>query len=138
MKSLDTQLNQVWQQTLDRKWSRIYWAIDLHDTVITGKYNKFNAGSTLYPHAKEALDLIFRSNIHRSILWTSSYADSIQVALQQFDLNFHYINTNPECPNTDICDFTTKFYFNVLLDDKGCFDANKDWLTILNWLKTHE
>jgi len=131
---------QIITNTLDqqrvRRWSNVFWAIDLHDSVITGKYNRFNQGSTLYPYAKETLDLLYNSPIHRTTLWTSSYKDSAQEVIHRFDLKFHYFNANPECPNDELCDFGSKFYFNFLIDDKAGFDGNSDWEEIYNCLKT--
>jgi hypothetical protein len=137
MKTLSELLEFTYEQKKKRNWNHIYWAIDLHDTVITGKYNKFNEGSIIYPYAKEVLDFLYQSNVHRTILWTSSFDDSVSNILGRFDLNFHYFNENPECPNTDICNFSEKFYFNILLDDKSGFDGN-DWKTIREFLITSE
>jgi len=108
----------------------LYWAIDMHDTIITGTYNRFNDGAVIYPYAKETLDYLFNSPDHYTILWTSSYMTSIQDVVQRFDLNFNGINCNPECPNTTLCDFQSKFYFNFVLDDKAGFDGTKDWREI--------
>ena len=119
------------ESTLNQKsvrgWDKLYWSIDLHDTVITGKYNKFNLGAELYPYAKETLEFLYKSETHRTILWTSSYNDAILDLCKRFGLNFHYFNENPECPNGELCDFSKKFYFNFLIDDKSGFDGNVDW-----------
>ena len=114
----------------EREWQKLYWAIDMHDTIITGTYNRFNDGAVIYPYAKETLDYLFNSPDHYTILWTSSYMTSIQDVVQRFDLNFNGINCNPECPNTTLCDFQSKFYFNFVLDDKAGFDGTKDWREI--------
>ena len=134
MKTISEIINRVLEQKKTRKWDNLYWAIDLHDTVITGKYNKFNDGAELYPHAKEVLDYLYNSKVHRTILWTSSYEDAVNDILKRFDLKFHYFNINPECPNNQLCDFSKKFYFNILLDDKASFDGTTDWLEIKNAL----
>jgi hypothetical protein len=110
-----------------RGWEKLYWAIDLHDTVITGKYNKFNHGATLFPGAKKTLDYLYNRKDHATILWTSSYSEAANDALSLFNLKFNYFNENPECPNSDLCDFNRKFYFNFLLDDKAGFDPHSDW-----------
>jgi len=130
MKTISDIIKRVMVQKEVRKWDNLYWAIDLHDTVITGKYNKFNDGSELYPHAKEVLDYLYNSKVHRTILWTSSYEDAVSDILNRFDLKFHYFNINPECSNNQLCDFSKKFYFNILLDDKAGFDGTVDWLEI--------
>lgn len=113
-----------------RKWDKLYWCIDLHDTIITGKYNKFNVGSTIYPDAKLVLDYLYDSKEHVTTLWTSSHFDSATDVVNRFDLRFNYVNVNPECPNTELCDFDIKFYFNFLLDDKSGFCGETDWTEI--------
>lgn len=122
------------RQKNERKWDRIYWAIDLHDTVITGTYNRFNTGATIYPYAKEVLDFLYNHPEHRTILWTSSHKDAIKDILQRFDLKFHYINKNEEVQSNSMCDFDAKLYFNVLLDDKAAFNGSTGWLDIKNEL----
>jgi hypothetical protein len=54
--------------------------------------------------------------------------------MDKHDLQFHYVNHNPECPSDELCDFSKKFYMNILLDDKAGFDATTDWLEIKNEL----
>jgi hypothetical protein len=130
MKTWTQIIQHVHKQKIERKWQKLYWAIDMHDTIITGTYNRFNDGAVIYPYAKETLDYLFNSPDHYTILWTSSYMTSIQDVVQRFDLNFNGINCNPECPNTTLCDFQSKFYFNFVLDDKAGFDGTKDWREI--------
>ena len=134
MKNIYEILEHTFEQKRLRRWEHIYWAIDLHDTVIEGKYNKFNSGAKIFPHAKEVLDYLYNSKVHRTILWTSSYSEPVKDILTRFDLKFHYFNENPECPNNELCDFGKKFYFNVLLDDKAFFEGNSGWLEIKNAL----
>jgi len=118
------------RQKAERKWSKIYWAIDLHDTVITGTYNKFNRGSQVFPYAKEVLDFLYHHPEHQTILWSSSYDESLNDIIARFNLRFNYINCNPEVDSDEICCFHKKFYFNILLDDKAGFDGNTGWLDI--------
>ena len=130
MKTWTQIIQHVQSQKVERKWEKLYWGIDLHDTIITGTYNRLNSGAVIYPYAKETLDYLYNSPDHYTILWTSSYMTSIQDVVQRFDLNFNAINCNSECPNTSLCDFQDKFYFNFLLDDKAGFDGAKDWREI--------
>lgn len=114
-------------------WDTLYWLIDLHDTIIEGKYNRFNHGANFYPGAIEVLNKLSRRPDIVLILWTSSHYDSIINILDRLKeqgVEFKYINANPECFNTELCDFTQKPYFNVILDDKGGFEGNTDWLLI--------
>ena len=124
----------VHRQKRERDWTTLYWCIDLHDTIITGKYNKFNQGATIFPYAKETLDYLYNTNDNVIILWSSSYTDAMVDIVDRFKLKFHHFNNNPECPSNNLCDFNNKLYFNFLLDDKACFDPNNDWLEIYNVL----
>jgi hypothetical protein len=117
-----------------KNWNHLYWIVDLHDTVISGTYNKFNEGAIIYPYAKETLDYLYSHNVHQSILWTSSHDDAINDILKRFDIRFNYHHINPECPNTDICNFDRKLYFNFILDDKARFDPHNDWKEIYDSL----
>ena len=135
MKTWKQQITETYNIQKIKKWSKLYWIIDLHDTIITGTYNKFNEGAVIYPYAKEVLDYLYSHKIHQSILWTSSHDDAIDNILKRFDIRFNYHHINPECPNTNICNFDRKLYFNFILDDKALFDPNNDWLEIYNILR---
>ena len=124
----------VHRQKRERDWTHLYWCIDLHDTIITGKYNKFNQGATLFPYAKETLDYLYNSNDNIIILWSSSYVDAMVDIVDRMGLKFHHFNANPECPSNELCDFKSKLYFNFLLDDKAGFDPHNDWQEIYNVL----
>lgn len=123
-------IENVYRQKSERGWKELYWCIDLHDTVITGTYNKFNEGAVLYPYAKATLDYLYYDPNHVTILWTSSHYPAIGDVMARYQLKFNHINSNPVCASTEICNFTDKFYFNFLLDDKAGFDGNTDWKEI--------
>ena len=130
MKTWTDIISNVYRQKSERGWKELYWCIDLHDTIITGTYNKYNDGAVLYPYAKATLDYLFKHPDHITILWTSSHYTAIVDVTSRFDLKFNAINCNNRCKNTDICNFDEKFYFNFLLDDKAGFDGNNDWKEI--------
>jgi hypothetical protein len=134
MKTWREHITSTYAQKRDKKWDKLYWIIDLHDTVITGKYNKFNVGAELYPYAKETLDFLHEHPVHQTILWTSSHDDALEEITTRFALKFNYLHTNPECPTTDMCNFDRKLYFNFILDDKALFDPLVDWKDIYNIL----
>ena len=134
MKTWTQMIADVHRQKRERDWTHLYWCIDLHDTIITGKYNRFNQGATLFPYAKETLDFLYKTNENIIILWSSSYTDAMIDIVDRFDLKFHHFNANPECPSNNLCDFRNKFYFNFLLDDKAGFDPHNDWREIYETL----
>lgn len=114
-----------------RGWDKIFWAIDLHDTICPADY--INPYTDFYPDAKEVLQhLSLRPDVGL-ILFTSSFNPEVaQVVswLGKHEIFFDYVNENPECENTRLGNFETKFYFNVLLDDKAGFEGATDWTLI--------
>lgn len=64
----------------------------------------------------------------------SSRTDCRRQSLQQNGVIVDFVNCNPDCPTIPLCDFSEKFYFDVLLDDKAGFEAEKDWIKIYNYL----
>ncbi len=128
-------IERAFKQKKERNWEKLYFCVDLHETVLEGKYNKFNIGANLYPYAQEVLTYLYSRKDIVLILWTSSHDDAIKEIAQRLDteygIKFHYINENPEVSNTELCDFSKKFYFNVLLDDKAGFSGEDgDWKLI--------
>lgn len=135
MKSYATLIYNALEVKKARGYDAVYWGIDLHDTIIEGKYNRNNHGANIYPYAREVIDFLFSHPDHRVILWTSSHMDPAFKAITDHKLKFHYLNENPECLTTDLCNFDKKFYFNIILDDKGGFEGHVDWLTIKQTLE---
>lgn len=116
-----------------RSFDVIYVAVDLHGTILTPEYNKFNKGAKIYPHSPEVLSYLTKRKDIVLILWTSSYWEPIEEIIRiaaQKGIVFDYFNENPAEKSGELCDFSQKFYFNVLIDDKAGFDPQKDWLAL--------
>jgi len=116
-----------------RGWTRISICVDVHDVILEGKYNRFNTGASYMPNALNVLRNWSKRDDICLILWSSSHTDSLTKVcddLLKQGIKFDHINSNPECPNTDLCDFSKKFYFNILLDDKAGFEGATDWFLI--------
>lgn len=113
-----------------KSWSRIYWAFDIHGTILRPTFERGALSTEFYPYAKEALRLISRQNNIVKILYTCSHPEEVSGYLSFFvrhGIRFDYVNENPE-----ICDgaygfYGQKFYFNVLFEDKAGFDPLTDW-----------
>lgn len=116
-----------------RNWEKLFICIDVHDVILEGKYNLMNEGAAIMPNAQRVLKQWSDRKDISLILWTSSHKAPTDVVLHWLKLvgiNFDYVNENPECQNTELCDFSKKFYFNILLDDKAGFVGETDWFLI--------
>jgi len=125
----------------------MYWAIDLHDVIIPGTYTRNNDDRDLYPNAEEVLQWLSKRDDMCIVLYTSSHSDSISdivnwLADQHIVVN--YINENPECKDTELCSFSSKMYFDVMLEDKAGFVGGTDWKIVKDtidgldeWRKKH-
>ena len=121
----------------ERSWEKIFWAIDFHGTISPPTYTQDDGDSEFYPYAVEALQALTKRDDCCLIMWTSSYPEYLEKHLQRMrdlDIHFDYFNKNPDCPSTEICDFSGKFYFNVLIDDKAGFLPEKHWKEVLDAL----
>lgn len=117
-----------------RNWSTLYFAIDLHGTIIS-KYK----GNEIVPIDFATQVLAQLSNMPGIvlILFTSTFVEHLAYFYSwclDNNINFKYLNENPECPNTSTGDFSKKFYYNVLIDDRAGFDPS-EWLEVLRAVK---
>lgn len=125
--SIAKSIRECYQMKKERNWDTIYIAIDLHGTIIESGRDK---QLTPYPDAKEVLQFLNKQKDIILILFTSTK----QMMLLPFwnwceenNIVFNYFNGNPECMNTHEGDYTMKFYYNLLLDDRAGFDPLTDW-----------
>lgn len=131
-------IERTYKDMARRGWDTIYVCVDVHDVILEGKYNRHNVGAEYMPNALRVLKQWTARTDVRLILWSSSHDDATQSVLSgliQKGIKFDFINSNPECPNTDLCRFDEKFYFNILLDDKAGFEGETDWHLIETELK---
>ena len=131
-------IERTYRDMARRGWDTIYVCIDVHDVILEGKYNRHNVGAQYMPNALRVLRQWTALPEVRLILWTSSHADATDLVLNglsQEGVKFDFVNENPECQNTELCDFTKKAYMNILLDDKAGFEGETDWHLIEAELK---
>lgn len=134
----------------DRGHKTLYVAVDAHGTIIKPSKKTLmqtadgadnpsevvcSCGTTpefeFYPYARMALGKMADAGV-RLILWTSTL-DSYGLLrrLRQEGVGITDFNDNPDFRLTPYADFSKKFYFDVLLDDKAGFDPMHDWKKIL-------
>ena len=95
-----------------------------------------------YPYAKEVLQLLSKDPNIKLILWTSSTnqaALDYGVVFNRNKIYFDYLNCNPEVErqptDPETLDLSSKYYFNVGIDDKFGFEPETDWKTIYEYLR---
>lgn len=137
MNGVERSFLKAFESKKKRGWDTIFIAVDLHDTIVKGSYKKHEKIKEFYPDALEALKMLSDRKDLVLILFTSSYEDYLapyMIIFKREGINFKYLNENPECPSTDLGDFSKKFYYNIMLDDKAGFDPLTDWKNIQNIL----
>lgn len=123
-----------------RGWTKTYWAVDIHDTMVLGNYKAGDIPREFYKFAKRVLQKLSQRGDIKLILYTCSHPHEIVEYLKFFEENgihFDFVNENPEV-KTDLAGYgcyDKKMYFNVLLDDKAGFDPETDWLQIKSLLR---
>ena len=113
----------------DRGWDKIYWLVDVHDVILEPDYEQDSVGGALFPNAVKVLQRLSNRKDVCLILWTCSHrhvADKMLTMFSEDDINFQYVNENPEVEGA-LGDYSVKLYANVILDDKAGFEGDKDW-----------
>ena len=124
-----------------KNWDYIYILVDVHGTIFVPSYlNKENY--EFYPYAKEALQLLSKDPNIKLILWTSSTFEAAMdygIVLNRNNIKFDYVNCNPEVEKQETdpktLDLSSKYYFNIGIDDKFGFEPETDWKTIYKYLR---
>lgn len=129
------------QKRKERGYDYLYWCVDIHGVILSPTYKRDNAGACYHEIGIEALQLISADPINKIILWSSSYAEPMQDILKYLNnrgVRVEFVNENPECPSTVLCDFSKKFYVDIILDDKAGFEPNDDWEIIYHFLLNYK
>jgi hypothetical protein len=120
-----------------KHWEKVYWAFDIHGTILKPTFQRGVLSTEFYPYALEVMQRISQHKDIVCILYTCSYPEEIIEYVKFFEargIHFHYVNNNPEVGAGAYGYYEDKFYFNVLFEDKAGFDAMTDWKDILDLL----
>ncbi len=131
-------ISHAFHKVQSRNWPHVYLAIDVHDTIFKGTYQKNNEGKKFYPWAKEVLQNLSKNAKVKLIIYTSSHespARDVIKWLEENDIKIFAFNSNPDHTGTDLCDFSKKFYFDIMLEDKAGFEGWHDWFLIMKELQ---
>jgi hypothetical protein len=108
-----------------KSWDKLYFAVDLHGTVLrnTDKIVPYRKAIEVLRKLSSLPEIVL-------ILFTSTrkkeLKDFFKLA-EKHSITFEYLNKNPECISDNQRDYSRKFYYNVLLDDRAGFNPEKDW-----------
>ncbi len=119
----------------DRNWDKIYYLVDLHETVFCNNYD--GIAYTFYPDALIGLQYLSSLPETRIILWSSVYEEDKKTyvdLLKDHDIRVDAFNINPFEKNTKVGCFDEKPYFSVVIDDKAGF-ITSDWIKIMETVK---
>ncbi len=131
-------ISHAFHKVQSKNWPFVYFAIDIHDTIFKGTYKKNNEGKQFYPWAKEVLQNLTLNPKVKLIVYTSSHegpARDVIAWLKEHHIEIFAFNGNPDHTGTDLCDFSKKFYFDILLEDKAGFEGWHDWFKIMKELQ---
>lgn len=122
---------------ISEKYPMVFWNIDLHGVCFKSNYVN-NEHLWVNDECINALKEISKNKDSRIILWSSCYPEE-QIKIKHFmeshGITVDFFNENPLTKNTHYGDFSQKYYFSILLDDKAGFEPNKDWRQIYNYVK---
>jgi hypothetical protein len=120
-------------------WDKTYWAFDIHGTMLKPTFISGVVSTEFYPYAKEVMQLLSKRNDIVRVLYTCSYPHEIEQYItyfKQHDIHFDHINKNPDVCAGAYGHYESKFYFNVLFEDKAGFDPLTDWKEVLSLLQS--
>lgn len=124
-------IERAYQILRERKWDTVYWAVDLHGTVLKSNYEQ-GGYSFITQDAALTLRYLTRLPETKLILWSSVHDeewDNVKAFFADNGIRVDYVNENPEVPNTETGNFSQKFYFSILVDDKAGFSPS-DWISV--------
>lgn len=132
-------IQQAYEKTAERKWDRVYWALDLHGTCIKSTYQKNTYEWINEQYTKSALQRLVSHPETHLILWSSVHPDEQPHIIKFFEdsgIRVSGFNTNPMEPSNDVSYFDEKFYMSIIVDDKAGF-CPTEWLAIPNFVDFH-
>lgn len=118
-----------------KKWDNVYILVDIHGTVLKPSWSNTKESFEYYDYAKESLRVLSKIPNVVLILWSSSYYSKLLLYQEKFkkdEINFRYINENPEVTNGDYTCFDIKPYCDLGIDDKFGFSP-ESWEDIYKY-----
>jgi hypothetical protein len=135
-------IEKAYKQKEEKGWSKMYFAFDIHGTILKPNYESGNIPKDFYPFARTTLQFISGMEDVVMILYTCSHPHEIELYLEYFKLNgirFDYVNENPEIKTNmeGYGNYDKKPYMNVLFEDKCGFLGESEWGDVYHYLINH-
>src|SRR5687768_13508078 len=92
-------ISNSFQAARSKNWPKLYWAIDIHGTLLHPTYQAGIISTEFYPHARAVMRLLSERTDIVLILYTCSYPEEIAQYVEYFKdhgIHFDYVNENPE------------------------------------------
>lgn len=137
MSSISKAIHRAYKMKEERGWNIIYWCIDLHGVCLKSNY-KQGGYQWINDSARKGMKAIDSQPDSVIILWSSVHDEEKADIVKFFNdqgIIIHCFNGNPFEGDTKVSNFSEKFYFSILLDDKAGFDPEVDWSIIETYLK---
>lgn len=132
-------IQRQYDKQMKQQWYESYFLIDMHGVIIRPNHkDELVNRLDFYDFAQRSLQMLTNRPDIRTILYTCSHDYQIRHYVNLLGLHnieFDYINDNPEIGEGDYGDYTHKPYFDVYLDDKAGFNADEEWYDIFTWLR---
>lgn len=122
-----------------RGWDHVYFAFDIHDTILKANYSNTELPTEIYDTARPVLEYISGREDIIMIIYTCSHKHELKQYQEYFDnlgIKFKFANENPMVltNNHGYGNYDKKMYFDVLLEDKAGFIPETDWPLVMKTL----
>lgn len=141
---IDLAIKRAFEKARQRGWKHIFFAFDIHDTIVKANYDKNILPTEMYEYSENVLKYISSRKDIIMIIYTCSHPEELAKYIHFFnqkEIYFQYSNENPMIltDNKGYGCYDKKMYFDILCDDKAGFDPIKEWYllgyTIMNQLE---
>jgi len=135
--SIRKAIQRAYENARSRGWNKIFLSVDIHDTIAESNYKA--TMPEIIPEAMEAVKYLNTLPEMCLILFSSCYDKDYSTYMKHFEdngMHFKYFNENPEVSNTETGDFSKKFFYSALVDDKAGFDTG-DWPELIKAVKDY-
>lgn len=132
-------VKRAFEKARQRGWKKLYFAFDIHDTIIKSNYDKSVLPTEIFVEAEYILKTISKRKDIIMILYSCSHPEELEKYVEFFktkEIYFDHVNENPSImtDHKGYGNYDKKMYFDVLIDDKAGFDPEIDWFSLNNVL----